>query len=176
MPRKPDRPEMIQRFTERNRLAQSAVVLEIERGVLGCDYGGTSWTTRGEAEIVRRYLELAPGKRLLDIGAGAGWPGLYLARESGCDATLLDLPINGLRVALARAGAEKITGAVWAVAGDGAELPFMTGAFDAVSHSGVVLPGRQNRRVAGVPAGAAAGRENGFHGHIDPAASLEGRL
>lgn len=138
MPSKPDRAAMIRRFTERNRLAQATVLRDIERAVLGCDYGGTSWTTRREADRVGRLLDLAPGKRLLDIGAGAGWPALYLARGSGCDATLLDLPINGLRIALARAAADKHGGAVWAVAGDGAAIPFGAGAFDAVSHSDVL--------------------------------------
>ncbi len=138
MPPRPGRPAMIQRFTERNRLAQSTVVLEIERKVLGCDYGGTSWTTRRKADLVRRLLDLAPGKRLLDVGAGAGWPGLYLARRSGCDVTLLDMPVNGLRIAMSRAAAEKNDGVVWAVSGDGAAMPFASGAFDAVSHSDVL--------------------------------------
>jgi len=39
-------------------------------------YGGTSWTTKAEADRVGRLLDLAPLDRLLDIGAGAGWPQL----------------------------------------------------------------------------------------------------
>ena len=135
---KTDRAAMIQRRTERNRIAQTKTVLGIERAVLGCDYGSTSWTTRQEADKVSALLELAPGKRLLDIGSGAGWPGLYLARVSGCDATLLDLPVEGLRTAISRAASDNSGGAIPAVAGDGTALPFTPGAFDAVSHSDVL--------------------------------------
>ena len=35
--------------------------------------------------------------RTLDVGAGSGWPSLYLVRETGCEAALVDLPLEGLR-------------------------------------------------------------------------------
>ena len=104
----------------------------------GCDYGGTSWTTRREAEHVGALLALAPGRRLLEVGAGSGWPGLYLARTTGCDVTLADLPLAGLRIAAERAVADRLPGACWIVLADGAALPFGSGAFDAVSHSDVL--------------------------------------
>ncbi len=106
--------------------------------MLGCDYGGTSWTTRREADRVGALLALAPGKRLLDVGSGAGWPGLYLARESGCDLTLLDMPINGLRIAASRAAEDRAEGTFAAVAGDGTAPPFADDSFDAISHSDVL--------------------------------------
>ena len=56
---------------------------EVERTVLGCDYGGTSWTTSNQATQIIELLELKPGLHLLDIGAGSGWPGLYLADAGG---------------------------------------------------------------------------------------------
>jgi ubiquinone/menaquinone biosynthesis C-methylase UbiE len=110
-------------------------VLGIERAVCGCDYGGTSWTTREEAERIALMLGLAPGVRLLDLGAGAGWPGLYLARLSGCDAVLVDIPLEGLRIASRRAVREKLPGSCWGIGADAAWLPLRSGAFDAIGHS-----------------------------------------
>jgi hypothetical protein len=39
------------------------------------------------------WLGLGPGRRLLDVGAGYGWPGRYLARETRCTVILTDLPL-----------------------------------------------------------------------------------
>src|SRR5207245_449434 len=108
------------------------------RCVLGCDYGGTSWTTRREAERIGQMLQLRPGMRLLDVGAGAGWPGLFLAQQHGCEAILTDLPLSGLRIALERATCDSLRERCSAVAADGASLPFVAASFDAVTHSDVL--------------------------------------
>ena len=76
--------------------------------------------------------------RLLDIGAGAGWPGLYLAKTSGCDIALTDLPLSGLQTAAKRAVTDQIAGICWTAAADGAALPFRDASFDAISHSDVL--------------------------------------
>jgi len=110
-------------------------MLEIERAVCGCDYGSTSWTTRHEAERVGQLLGLNPGMRFLDVGAGSGWPGLYLARITGCDVTLVDVPMEGLRIAARRAAAEPLPGECWLIVADGAALPLKSAAFDAIGHS-----------------------------------------
>lgn len=126
------------RFSRTYALGRSELVRSIERCVCGCDYGGTSWTTRGEADQVVSMLQLQPGQRLLDVGAGAGWPGLYLAGRMGCDVALTDLPLEGLRIARERAAAEPLSGTCWAAVADGAALPFRDGAFDGVYHSDVL--------------------------------------
>src|SRR5215468_3403201 len=90
-------------FERTYALGRAAAVRALERCVLGCDYGGTSWTTREEADRMIGRLALRSGVRLLDVGAGSGWPGLYLARSSGCEVTLADMPLAGLRVASERA-------------------------------------------------------------------------
>ena len=113
-------------------------MLEIERAVCGCGYGGTSWTTRHEAERVGELLGLKPGTRLLDVGAGAGWPGLYLARITGCDLILVDVPLEGIRIAAARAVAEQLAGECWGIVADAAALPLQSGGFDAIGHSDVL--------------------------------------
>ncbi len=111
---------------------------ELERGVLGCDYGGTSWATRAEAERLCGLLGLRPGTRLLDLGAGSGWPALYLAENTGCEVVLSDLPLVGLQIATERAAADGLDERCGAVTADGAALPFKDGSFGALSHSDVL--------------------------------------
>lgn len=111
---------------------------DLERSVYGCDYGSTSGTTRLEAERIAELLELRPGARLLDLGAGSGWPGLYLAQLTGCDVVLVDLPLAALRIALERAVADSLAQRCETVVADGACLPFRDASFDALSHSDVL--------------------------------------
>lgn len=125
-------------FAAQYRLAQAPVLLEVERLVCGSDYGCTSWMTRDEADALGRLLRLAPGRRLLEVGAGSGWPGLHLARTTGCDVALIDVPAEGLCIAADRAAAEGLAGRCTLAAADGAALPFADATFDAVSHSDVL--------------------------------------
>jgi ubiquinone/menaquinone biosynthesis C-methylase UbiE len=125
-------------FTRDYELGRSPAVRDLERGVLGCDYGATSWTTRDEAGTVADLLGLRPCMRLLDVGAGAGWPGLYLSLISGCDVVLTDIPHVGVRLALERAARDGVGERCRAVVSDGTALPFAAGSFDAISHSDVL--------------------------------------
>ena len=138
MPGSSEAQAVFERFSKKYELGQADVMRRIERVVCGCDYGATSWTTLEEAGIVSEMLALKPGIRLLDVGSGSGWPSVYLARETGCDVALSDLPLPGLRIALERAKTDRIAGSCWATVADGAELPFRNGSFDAVLHSDVL--------------------------------------
>lgn len=124
---------------------QLPVMQRIERSVCGCDYGGTSWAPRQEADHVAGKLALRPGQRLMDLGAGSGWPGLYLAALSGCDITLVDLPAEGLAIAAARAEADRLPGVCSVAVADGRALPYGDRSFDAITHSDVLccLPDKQ---------------------------------
>jgi ubiquinone/menaquinone biosynthesis C-methylase UbiE len=134
----PEKQELIERFANDYRLGQAEVMQGIERRVCGCDYGGTSWTTRAEARRLGQLLGLAPGVRLLEIGAGSGWPGLYLATTTGCEVVQTDLPLDGLRIAAARAAADGFAERCRVAVADGAALPFEAGCFDAILHSDVL--------------------------------------
>ncbi len=105
----PDKTALIDRFSERYQEGQADVIQRIERSIFGCAYGATSFTTRDEAENVGKMLALGPGKRLLEVGTGSGWPGLYLASITGCDVALIDLPFEGLRIAAARAASDRVS-------------------------------------------------------------------
>ncbi len=136
---------MFERFEQRYDLAHSALLREIQHAACGCDYSATSWTTDAEADRMLELLDLAPHKRLLEVGTGAGWPGLYLAHRSRCEAALIDVPISGLRALRRRARADALAGTAWAVAGDGTALPFTDDCFDALVHSDVLccLPAKR---------------------------------
>lgn len=127
-----------QAFADSYEVSNLPAMREVERTVLGCDYGGTSWTTSAQADQLIGSLGLRPGCHLLDIGSGSGWPGLYVADVSGCEVTLLDLPTNALAMASRRALADGIDDRVNAVVGSGAVLPFRKATFDAISHSDVL--------------------------------------
>ncbi len=113
-------------------------MLALERDVLGCDFGGTSWTTRSQADEIPELLGLVPGSHLLEIGAGTGWPGIYLSSRTGCEVTLLDVPVNSLRYARDRARDENLDTRCLAIAASGAALPIKSAAFSLISHSDVL--------------------------------------
>lgn len=113
-------------------------MLEIEHEAMGSDYEVTSYTPRDQAREMGQLLGLRPGKCLLDVGAGSGWPGLYLARTTGCDVALVDLPFEGMRTASLRAVRDRLDDRCWTVVGDGRALPFRDGSFDAITHCDVL--------------------------------------
>jgi SAM-dependent methyltransferase len=127
----------------------------LEQSVLGCDYGGTSWTTRDQADGIGSLLALGQDVELLELGSGAGWPSVYLADESGCRLTLLDLPEVALQQARFRAEEDGLGSIVSAISASAAQLPLAGSSFDALCHSDVLccLPEKQEmlnecRRVA----------------------------
>lgn len=136
-------------------LAGTPVLREIERRILGCDYGGTSWTTSAEAQWIIGRLALDAGSVLLDVGAGAGWPALYFAQLAPIEVVLVDLPLSGMRAARERAAGDGLAARCRVAVADGTSLPFKEASFDAVTHSDVLccMPGkpamlRECRRVA----------------------------
>jgi len=142
-------------FAGSYELSRLPEIKKLEQVALGCDYGGTSWTTRQQAEGILESLQLASTNRLLDIGSGAGWPGLLLGKLSSCDVTLLDIPLNALAQAAARAVDDGMTDRVSIVSASGTALPFDDQTFDRISHSDVLccLPEKlellqESRRVA----------------------------
>ena len=120
-------------------------IKKLEQAALGCDYGGTSWTTREQVAAIQQSLQLDKTHQLLDVGSGAGWPGLLLGQLANCRVTLLDIPLNALSQAAQRAAADGMSDQVDIVSGSGTALPFNDQSFDRISHSDVLccLPDKQ---------------------------------
>ena len=78
------------RFNAYYTAAQAPVIDELQRRVLGSAGGGNGHTHVGQLPVLVSALRLGPNSALLEIGAGAGWPGLALASQSGCRVVLTD--------------------------------------------------------------------------------------
>lgn len=129
--------EMRAEFGERYLLDQSGVLDSIGRAVIGADWGANGYTTVAQADELADRLELDASKRLLDIGTGQGWPGLYLAKKNGCEVVVTDLPIEGLKRAVIRSEQEQVR-ALGSVVCSARRLPFGDRSFDAVCHTDVL--------------------------------------
>jgi 2-polyprenyl-3-methyl-5-hydroxy-6-metoxy-1,4-benzoquinol methylase len=125
-------------FQERYGNRPSPTTCEIERRVIGGDWGANGFTTLTQADTLARELHLSAADRLLDLGSRRGWPGLYLAARTGCQVVLTDLPLEGLRVAANRAAAEGLAARIGVVAAAASGLPFRASSFDAVIHTDVL--------------------------------------
>jgi cyclopropane fatty-acyl-phospholipid synthase-like methyltransferase len=119
-------------------VGEHRVARQVELRTLGSDFGANGYATLAEVDALASMLGLGPGRRLLDIGSGQGWPGLYLARQTGCAVVLTDVPFEGLATARRRATREDLALRAWAVAARGQMLPLRGAAFDAVIHTDVL--------------------------------------
>lgn len=126
-----------ERFALSYARPQSEAELRVEREVFGACIGSDGYTTVEEANELLEGLALGPGGSLLDLGSGRGWPGAYLAKESGCDVVLSDVQVSAPREALLAARNRGLTGGFSAAAAGGEAIPFRSQTFDAVVHSDV---------------------------------------
>ena len=133
-----DEQEAAAHFSERYGQPSGEPLRRLERLVLGADFGGNGYTTVEQAKLLGQRLNLGPSSRLLDIGAGRGWPGLYLAQASGCTVVLTDLPHEAIRRAHERATEEALRERTAAVVASARRLPFRHETFDAIVHTDVL--------------------------------------
>ena len=117
---------------------QTEADLAVEREVYGANVGVRGYTTLDQADALAERLALRPGTRLLDIGAGRGWPGLYLARQSGCEVVLTDTPAPALLTAAEGARRLRLWERSSFLLASGTRLPFRPRAFDAIVHTDVL--------------------------------------
>ena len=92
------------------------------------DYAGTELNVFAHAlnwkkyyaGVIRPYVK----GRVLEVGAGLGWPGVFLAEKSGCDVSLTDFPIEGLGVAKERGPLDQLSGICTVAIASGSAFPF----------------------------------------------------
>ena len=127
-----------ERFAERYAASGAAAVIETELEALGSDYQANGYTTRDQADELGRLLALGSDTVLLDIGAGCGWPGLYLAGESGCRVVSADPVAEGVDTARRRALADGLSGRSAQILTSATHLPLRPRSIDAVVHTDVL--------------------------------------
>lgn len=133
-----DEHDALLHFRERYSLPTGDVHAVIEERVIGAVWGANGYTTVAQADELSRCLDLGRGRRLLDVGTGRGWPGVYLAATSGCALVGTDMPLDALAAAARRAAAEDAGDRVAVVVAAGADQPFRQASFDAVVHTDVL--------------------------------------
>jgi len=127
-----------ERFADAYGRPRSLAERRVERDVFGTSAGVISYTTVEQADVLAGALRLGRGTRLLDVGAGVGWPGLYLAKKTGCRVMLTDVPVEAVLGARARARKRRMLPACSFAVASGTHLPFRHAMFDAVVHTDVL--------------------------------------
>ena len=74
----------------------STVQTEVRQEAFGEDIGQNSWLTVDEYRRFIGWLALRPEAHVLDVASGSGGPSLFLARETGCRLTGIDVNDNGV--------------------------------------------------------------------------------
>ena len=70
---------------------QTELYVQIRREAFGEDIGQNSWLTADELDTFLQWLDLSPGKTLLDVACGAGGPALRIAASTGCSVIGIDV-------------------------------------------------------------------------------------
>jgi len=113
---------------------QTTLYEDIRREAFGEDIGQQSWITADEQDRFIRWLDLGPGKTLLDVACGAGGPALRIAAATGCTVTGIDLHEQALVTARALASDRGLSSRATFERADARQpLPFPDARFDAIT-------------------------------------------
>jgi ubiquinone/menaquinone biosynthesis C-methylase UbiE len=125
---------------------QAELYEEIRREAFGEDIGQNSWLTADEQDKFINWLNLSPGKTLLDVACGAGGPALRVAATTGCSIVGIDIHELGISTACSLAAQRRLSGiAKFQVVNAAQQLPFADVSFDAITCIDAInhLPNRQ---------------------------------
>ena len=125
---------------------QTSLYEEIRREAFGQDIGQTSWLTADELDKFLAWVDLAPGRTLLDVACGAGGPALRIAAATGCSIVGIDVHEKAIAMASSFAAKRGLAERAEFQAADAAQpLPFHDAGFDAITCIDAInhLPDRQ---------------------------------
>jgi len=107
---------------------------EIRREAFGEDIGQNSWLTADEQDRFLSWLDLSPGKVLLDVACGAGGPALRIAAKTGCSVVGIDVHEQAVSTACSLAIQRGLgRRAEFRVVDAAQQLPFSENSFDAIT-------------------------------------------
>jgi cyclopropane fatty-acyl-phospholipid synthase-like methyltransferase len=113
---------------------QTALYEEIRREAFSEDIGQNSWLTADEQDGFLTWLDLSPGKNLLDVACGAGGPALRMAAITGCSAVGIDIHEQAVSTARSLAAKRGLSRAAEFLVADAEErLPFSDATFNAIT-------------------------------------------
>jgi len=78
---------------------ETQLYAQIRLEAFGEDIGQNSWLTSDEQDQFLQWLDLSPGKTLLDIACGAGGRALRIAASTGCSVIGIDIHEQAVRTA-----------------------------------------------------------------------------
>jgi SAM-dependent methyltransferase len=105
----------------------------IRSEAFGEEIGQNSWLTADEHRGFLARLEIDASCHVLEVACGSGGPALFMARETSCRVTGVDLHDAGVAVANASAAEQGLADRARFVQTDAREpLPFDDGSFDAL--------------------------------------------
>ncbi len=113
---------------------QSQLYADMRREAFGEDVGQTGWMDSQEQDRYLRWLQLAPGKSLLDVACGTGGLAMRIATLTGCSVTGIDAHQDAIAAATSVAPQRGLAGrAQFQLADASARLPFPNANFDAIT-------------------------------------------
>jgi SAM-dependent methyltransferase len=113
---------------------RSELYAQIRQEAFGEDIGQNSWLTSDEQDRFLEWLDLCPGKTMLDVACGAGGPALRIAATTGCSVVGIDVHEQAVATASSLAAQRGLADRVQFRAADAAgALPFSDASFDVIS-------------------------------------------
>src|ERR1700686_1915029 len=113
---------------------QTELYAQIRQEAFGEDIGQNSWLTLGEQDRFLEWLDLSPGKTLLDVACGAGGPALRIVASTGCSVVGIDVHEEAVTTARSLAAQRGLAERAEFRSTDATgPLPFSDATFDAIS-------------------------------------------
>jgi cyclopropane fatty-acyl-phospholipid synthase-like methyltransferase len=113
---------------------QTELYAQIRHEAFGEDIGQNSWLTSDEQDRFLKWLDLSPGKTLLDVACGAGGPALRIAAITGCSVVGIDAHEQAVATASSLAAQRGLAErAEFRSTDANGPLPFSDAAFDVIT-------------------------------------------